>query len=102
MHAQQFPHAAAAMAAAAQAAGGANPHAGLLPSHLAGLPSGLPPLTGPPGPPPLPGGGLGSGLLALGSVAGALVNHHQQQQQHHQAYQQQNAYGQMNNNKGKP
>ena len=69
MHAQQFPH-------------------GLLPSHLASLGglgglAGLPPgalaaLGGAaglgPGPQiPAPPGGLGSGLLALGSVAGALV-----------------------------
>jgi len=77
IHAQQFPHA---------AAGG-----GLLPSHLASLggslaglagglgPGGLPgfgglPGAGGPGPQiPPPPGGLGSGLLALGSVAGALV-----------------------------
>jgi hypothetical protein len=54
LHAQNFPHAAAAAA-----------H-GLLPGHLgaaAGLQ--LPP----------PPGGIGSGLLALGSVAGALVGH---------------------------
>ena len=80
IHAQQFPH-------AGHAAGG------LLPAHLAGLaaaggglaglagglgPGGLPAgfggLPGAPGPQiPPPPGGLGSGLLALGSVAGALV-----------------------------
>ena len=87
IHAQQFPH--------AVGAGGA-PH-GLLPQHLAGLaglagglgsaggPGGMPGLGGAglpgmmgggPGPQiPPPPGGLGSGLLALGSVAGALVNH---------------------------
>lgn len=93
IHAQNFPHAAAAAAAAAQ-------H-GLLPSHLAGLSGslaglagaaglggpmgglggGLPGLGGGggggpgPGQIPPPPGGLGSGLLALGSVAGALVGH---------------------------
>ena len=85
MHGQGFPH----MAAAAAAAAGAGQH-GLLPPHLAGLGGGLAGLAGgalgpgipgmPPGPqmpgvPPPPPGGLGSGLLALGSVAGALVGH---------------------------
>lgn len=83
LHAQNFPH----MAAAAAASG----HHGGLPAHLAGMGSqlmgmpaamqamaGLGGLNLPPGqnsgvpPPP---GGLGSGLLALGSVAGALVGH---------------------------
>jgi groucho len=81
IHAQQFPHAAAAA------------H-GLLPPHLAGLAGGLPglpgglpglgaagglPGLGPGGAQlPPPPGGLGSGLLALGSVAGALVGSHNQ------------------------
>ena len=73
------------MAAAAAAAAGAGQH-GLLPPHLAGLAGmaaaggmpgmpGMPPGAQIPGVPPPPPGGLGSGLLALGSVAGALVGH---------------------------
>ena len=43
---------------------------------MGGLGAGLPGLGGPgPGQIPPPPGGLGSGLLALGSVAGALVGH---------------------------
>ena len=85
MHGQNFPHSAAAAAAM-----GGQPMGGL-PGHLAGMSgnqlAGLAGLSGPAAmqamvamsqaqgqnnvpPPP---GGVGSGLLALGSVAGALV-----------------------------
>lgn len=89
IHAQNFPHA----AAAAAAAGGQH---GALPAHLAGMGGQLAGLAGLSGPAamqamaglgglggqnnvPPPPGGLGSGLLALGSVAGALVGHNYNQ-----------------------
>jgi hypothetical protein len=116
IHAQQFPHIGHGGGGQGGQGGG-----GGLPAHLAGLAGmaggglpggfglglggagGLPLGLGGPGgggpqipPPP---GSVGSGLLALGSVAGALVQgqgphhqhqgqhqHQQQQQQHHQSY----------------
>ena len=87
MHPQNFPHGAAGAGAGGQ-------HNNLLPSHLAGMSGGqLAGLAGLSGPAamqamvamsqaagqnniPPPPGGLGSGLLALGSVAGALVGGH--------------------------
>jgi hypothetical protein len=105
MHTQQFPHMAAAaagahgllpphlasqlgglaglagglgggLAGAAAAAGLGNPAA--MQAALAGLP-GLGGV-GVPGGPQIPPPPIGSGLLALGSVAGALVNHQYNQQ----------------------
>ncbi len=94
MHAQQFPHGAGAAGphgllpqqlAGLAAAGGAGGLAGLagLAGGLAGGMPGMPALAGLPGMPGLPGAGpmplppngaQSSGLLALGSLAGALAN----------------------------